>query len=583
MMLGEQRPALSWLGKQLRRHWRAYAWSGALASLTSALGIVDPLVLKWLIDKILPRRSITLLGVAVVVWFMTSILRYGALHWSSLHAFSTSQRLALHLRVFLIRKWNLLSPLYHDKIGPGDKLHRIEHDVDQVANMAGPMLAQLGTLLLTLGMTFAALAWIDIRVTVIAAVSGAVYVVVRRSFRFSFTTAADELQRRASDRMSFLQEHLGAQLEVQLLEAERGQLRAIVKREVARIRADKRLRSGQVVVALSSTILLTSASAILLSLGGLKVINGALSVGALVASLSYLARIFDPLTGVVDISSNCARLLASVNRLREVPELSARTDSKLSTSPASRFRGHLSISVKSFSYESSMSVLENVCLDIEPGEKIAIVGPSGSGKSTLAKLLAGVYTGPLLELRLDGVPAQFLSRACLRSTIAYVPQDTTIFDRSLHDNLKMAWPTATDSELRHVMRTVRLEETLQHSPQSWHQNLGVIGKRLSGGERQRLALARALLRHPSILILDEVTSALDPVTENEVLSNLATEYSSITLVIISHRLRAINWVDKIVMLKNGRIVEQGPPQELLRHSELYHRFSMIDGAAMPCT
>jgi ABC-type multidrug transport system fused ATPase/permease subunit len=581
-MLGEHRRALTWLGAQLCRDWHAYSWSGVLAVLVSALSIVDPLILKWLIDEILPRRSVALLGLAVAVWFVTSIARYGALHLGSLQSFSASQRLSLHLRVLLIRQWNLLSAIYHDRISVGDKLHRIEHDVDQVASMAGPLLTQLSTLLLTLSMTFAALAWIDMRVTAIAAVSATVYIIARRSFRFSFAGAADELQRRASDRMSFLQEHLGAQVQVQLLQAERGQLRAIVQREVARIRADKRLRSNQVMLALSSTVLLTSASAVLLSLGGLKVIGGTLSVGALVASLSYLARMFDPLAAFVDIHPRCARLFASIKRLLDVAEAPLAAESKVLTPRARPCRGHISISVKSFGYEPSISVLDNVDLNIEPGEKVAIVGPSGSGKSTLAKLLAGLYSGPLLELRLDGISTKRLSKECVRSNIAYVPQDTIIFDRSLRDNLKMVRPTATDTELLRVLHTVRLDEALRLSPQLWHQNLGGTGKRLSGGERQRLALARALLQNPTVLILDEITSALDAVTEGEVLTNLATEYCDLTLVIISHRLRAINWVDRIVMLRNGRIIDQGAHEELLLRSDSCHPLSMRDASPTHC-
>jgi ATP-binding cassette subfamily B protein len=218
-----------------------------------------------------------------------------------------------------------------------------------------------------------------------------------------------------------------------------------------------------------------------------------------------------------------------------------------------------------FAYDPQKPVLRDLTLDVADGEKVAIVGESGCGKSTVAQLLMRMYDPVAGELRVGGERTRDVTLKSLRTFIAYVPQDPMLFDASLKENLLYGSPRAGDAELEDVIRVAALEETVSRLPNGWDAPVGARGAQLSGGERQRVAIARALLQKPRVLILDEATSALDSATEAALLSRLRDELSERTVLVIAHRLSAILWADRIVVLRDGGVAEQGS------HIELYNR------------
>jgi ABC-type multidrug transport system fused ATPase/permease subunit len=308
----------------------------------------------------------------------------------------------------------------------------------------------------------------------------------------------------------------------------------------------------------------------ILGYGSYQVFVGALTVGGLVASYSYMARLFDPLNAAVEIYSRLNRMSTSIGRILEVietaPTVDERQDAVYLPSPV---RGYVEMKDVHFSYRKEQPVLQKLDLKLEAGEKVALVGISGSGKSTIAKLIARLYDAERGTVCIDGTDVRSVRLESLRTRICYVMQEGILFDRTLKENLLLGRPSATTSELRQVIEIADLEGLLRRLPKGWDTPLGPRGNALSGGERQRVALARAVLQHPRLLLLDESTSALDAPSERRIFTSLAHYFANHTMVFISHRISALKWVDRIVVLNQGMVEDQGTHEQLIGRSELY--------------
>ncbi len=223
----------------------------------------------------------------------------------------------------------------------------------------------------------------------------------------------------------------------------------------------------------------------------------------------------------------------------------------------------------SFAYRNGPPVLNGLDLKLEAGEKVALVGVSGSGKSTIARLIARLYDADKGALYIDGIDTRDIRLKSLRTNICYLMQDTILFDRTLKENLLLGKPSATNEEIIKAIEIADLGELLARLSKGWDTPIGPKGNALSGGERQRLALARAVLQNPSLLLLDESTSALDGPSERRVFANLIQRFPRQTMIFVSHRIAALKWVDRIVVLNQGMIEEQGTHVQLVRNGGLY--------------
>jgi len=223
----------------------------------------------------------------------------------------------------------------------------------------------------------------------------------------------------------------------------------------------------------------------------------------------------------------------------------------------------------SFSYCEAAPVLDRIDLKLEPGEKVALVGMSGSGKSTIAKLVARLYDVHRGTVYIDGMDVRELRLESLRTKVCYLLQDAVLFDRTLKENLLLGNPLAPTKELHRALEIADMKGLLQRLPKGWDTPVGPRGNALSGGERQRVALARAVLQNPSILLLDESTSALDAPSERRIFMNLAQHFPKQTIVFVSHRIASLKWVDRIIVLNRGMIEEQGTHDQLMHTGGLY--------------
>ncbi len=559
-----------WFARQLRPLLPVYLLSVFLIVLSSLMFLLDPLLLKWLIDRVLPTKNYRLLLVAALGFFALYLFRLGFFALAQLMSFRTVQDLVFHVRLGILRQMNLLSPDYHETTPAGERLYRIEQDVDQVAEVGASLVPYILQSLFNSIFVMATMFTLDFRLMCVVFPLMPVFLVFRKNFEGRLRQASDVAQEKASKESSFLQEHLTSIVQVQLLHREGSQTDAFVDYAKARVKALNRREWVQVLFSSSFMAVVALGTIAILGYGSYQVFVGALTVGGMVAFYSYMGRLFDPLRAAVDIYSQLNRLSTNIRRIMEVTEMIPTvTELPNAVTFLPRSAGYAELKGVCFSYRNGPLVLDGLNLRLEPGEKVALVGFSGSGKSTIAKLIARLYDVSKGAVCIDGIDVRSVRLESLRTKVGYVLQDAVLFDRTLKENLLLGNPSASIRDLTRALEIADLVGVLRRLPGGWDAQLGPRCNALSGGERQRLALARAVLQNPSILLLDESTSALDAPSERSVLRNLAEYFSRQTIVFVSHRLSSLKWVDRIVVLNRGAIEEQGTHDQLLGSGRLY--------------
>ncbi|MFC4114414.1 ABC transporter ATP-binding protein [Nonomuraea zeae] len=306
----------------------------------------------------------------------------------------------------------------------------------------------------------------------------------------------------------------------------------------------------------------------LLVLGAYLALGGDIGAAELLAILVLAARSADPLLSLSDIGG----------KVRGARSELARLDTVLRTEPLPEAREPIEPAGRDLEFDSVVfrhgdrTVIDGVSLSVPEGQRLAVVGPSGSGKSTLLQLLARFYDVDAGAVRVGGVDVRAIGTEVLMARIAVVFQDVYLFDGTIEENVRLGRPGASEAEVRAAASAARLDDVIERLPGGWAANVGEGGALLSGGERQRVSIARALLKNAPIVLLDEVTSALDPVNEAAVHDGIERLMAGRTVVMVAHRLRTVRRADRIVFLDGGRIVEAGDHDELLRRDGRYAEF-----------
>lgn len=532
--------------------------------------LLDPLLIKWLIDKVLPKRDLRLLLLAAGGFLGIYVCRLGFSALAGIVSFRTVQNLVFRIRLDILEHMNRLSADYHESTPIGEKLYRMEQDVDQVAELGSSLVPYVLQTTFNAVFVIGTMFFLDFRLTILLLPLMPLFFVFRRHFESRLRQASDRAQQESSRESSFLQEHLSSVIQIQLLHRERSQVQAFLERAEARMKSLNHRTLTETLFRSCCMAVIAVGTIATLGYGGYEVFVGALTVGGLVAFYSYLARLFDPLNAAVDIYSRFNRLSASIRRILEVIEKTPTVSESLGAvhlpSPS---RGYVELQEVSFSYGKGTPVVDGLELKLEAGEKVALVGISGSGKSTISKLIARLYDVNQGAVYIDGIDVRAVRLESLRTKVCYLMQDAVLFDRTLKENLLLGKPSATSEELIEALAIADLGELIGQLPQGWDTPIGPKGNFLSGGERQRLALARLVLQNPSVLLLDESTSALDGPSEHRVFTNLVERFTDKTIVFVSHRISSLKWVDRIVVLSGGIVEEQGTHDRLVGNGGLY--------------
>ncbi len=561
-----------WFARQLRPLLGAHIFGVLLITFSGLMFLLDPLLIKWLIDRVLPKRDFHLLIVVSASLFAIYVCRLGSAAVARLVTFRTVQKLAFRIRLDIFEKMNLLSADYHEKKPVGDKLYRMEQDVDQVAELGSGLVPSVLQTAVNTVFVVGTMSILNFRLTCILLPLLPMFFVLRKYFEQRLRLSSESAQRTASDENSFLQEHLGHIVQIQLLRQERSHTTGFVEKAKARVLSLNYRTLTETLFGVCSMGVISVGAIGILGYGGYQVFMGGLTIGGLVAFYSYLIRLFEPLNVAVDVYSRLARLGASARRIVEVINMSPTViDSPASVNLPEDIRGAIDFRNVEFNYRDGVTVLAGLNFQVSAGERVALVGSSGSGKSTIAKLMVRVYDATRGSVHIDGVDVHDIKLESLRSRVCYLMQDAVLFDRTLKENLLLGNPNATEQELIQAIEIADLRTVLDRLPLGWETAVGPRGSTLSGGERQRVAIARAVLQNPSVIVLDESTSALDAPSEQTVFRNLNRYFSKQTIVVISHRMSALTWVDRFVVLAEGTIGEQGRHDQLIRRRGLYER------------
>ena len=316
-------------------------------------------------------------------------------------------------------------------------------------------------------------------------------------------------------------------------------------------------------------VVLSGSTALVFLYGGQRAIDGTLTLGTLVAFMAYQLRLFGPIQALMGLYASMATVRVSLGRVHEILDVAPEVVEAATPVGLPTARGELELDDVSFSFERGAPVVEHVSLRVAPGECLAIVGPSGGGKSTIADLVLRLLDPDAGTVRLDGHDLRTLKLADLRGRVALVDQEPAVFHASVADNIRYARPSATDAEVEAAAKAAGLDVFISALPDGYDTTLGERGAAFSAGERQRVAVARALLADPAVLVLDEATAALDPRSERRVIEGYESVMAGRTTLLITHR-AALAWrADRVVVIDGARVVEEGTPAQLMTRGGLF--------------
>ena len=565
-----------WLTKQIRPlvHWHLASFLSITAG--SLLALLSPLLLKWLIDSLIPHKSMGLLLLAVALIFISHQGRVALTSLGSYLMLSASQKMALTLRMTLLKHLDTLSANYYEETPVGAAMYPLKDPIEEISYFGSDLLPAILRMLLTTAFTLAAMSALSPTLTVAVLPLIPVFLATRQYFRRKLATDADAAQ---SDRLvwsNFLEEHLSAVIPIQFLGQEKRQERRAFRLLARSVRSQQRLFQTTTWFSVWSSLAVVLAMSAVIGDGGKRVLEGTLSVGSLVAFYGFVTQLFEPLSGASELYAGAQKTFASIRQVQAAFSLRPSvTNAAGALVLSSEHPADVEFRAVEFGYSRNKELLRIPSLRVVAGEHIAIAGENGAGKSTLAKLIARLYDPISGSVCLGGEDIRNLHLKSLRRTVGYLPRDPVLFDGSIMSNLRFVRPTASEQELEEAMQIVGLSALVASLPEGLRQRIGPDGCQLSGGERQRLALARAYLRKPQVLILDEATSCLDPSAEANILQHLRSKLSLSTFIVISHRLSTYSTLGRVLLLSRGRITLDGDSGSLPGMNSLSSDLSMI--------
>ena len=544
-------------------YWRRLVLVLVLSLIGTGLSLLLPYLTRLLIDRALLGRDTGALVRIVLAFAALTVASFALNVVSGLRYTRVSAEILFDMRLALFRHLQRLSPRFYARMPLGQIASRINSDIGEIQRVAAEIaLSWIGSVLFLAG-----------AVAILIALDPLLFAVSVAVLPLSLL-ALVRYRRRLEDSVAVVRDR-SAGIGTFLIEALQG-MRLVVThnaqdREAARFRArndgfvDALMRMRRLTYLSGGVpgLLLALGSGSVLLVGGWRVIDGVITMGTLVAFVAYQMRLLGPVQSLMGLYASVATARVSLRRVHEILDTPPEVIESDAAIPLLSARGDVVLDDVTFTFDRGAPVLDRAGLTIPAGECIAIVGASGGGKSTIADLLVRQLDPTAGRILLDGYDLRALRLGDVRRHVVVVEQDPFIFNTSVAENIRYARPDAPAADIVAAARSAGLGELLDRLPQGVDTPVGERGRALSAGERQRLAIARAFLADPAVLVLDEATGAVDPATEAQVVSGYEAVMRGRTTIIISHRLEPARRADRVVVLERGRIVEDGPADVLM--------------------
>ncbi len=560
-LFGEYRRALVYV----LPYWRRLVLVLIISLLSTLLGLVQPYIAKLLIDEALLRRNLRALVTVAVLMVVITVFGFVFNILASYRYVAVSADVLFDMRLAVYEHLQRLSPRFYARTRLGEIVSRLNNDVAEVQRVAADtMLALVANVVFLIGSVVIML-WLNWQLFLLSIALVPLSVVALRHYQRRLTGQVKQVRERSADIGSFLIETLMGMRLVVTSTAELHEVKRFRQRNRGFIEALLKMQmTSYLAGAMPGTILTLSTAAVFLY-GGQLVINGQMTIGALVAFLAYHLRLLAPVQSLMGLYTNLATARVSLGRVFELLDEPIEIVDRVDARPIKRPHGEIAFEHVTLRHDRENVVLDDVSFHIPAGSICAIVGPSGVGKSTVADLILRFYDPQLGVVKFDGRDVRDLWMNDLRRAVALVDQSPFLFNASIAENIAYARPEASREEIVAAAHAAAIHDFIEKLPDGYETQVGERGLALSAGERQRIAIARAILRQPAVIVLDEPTAALDPITEQSIAATLSSLLQGRTAIIITHRMSLVEVADQVIVLEGGKVAQTGSPKELIAH------------------
>lgn len=571
-MLRDLRPLVPYL----KRYRRDFFWGGVSVVLSNAIWILFPQVLRAAIDDlnhgVTQQKVLRYAGMLVAVSLAKGIFLF-LTRWIMI---GISREIEFDMRNDLFRHLERQSASYYAEHRTGDIMARMTNDLNAVRQLLGPaIMYSANTVLFSIGAVFFLLRispWLTLVALVPLPLASILVQTIGRKIHERF----ERIQAMFSEISAQAQENFSGARLVRAFAQEEAQIASFETANRENVRRGLRLVQLMGMLWPTLEFILGLSLAITLLVGGHEVLSHRISVGEFVAFNTYMMMLTWPIIALGWVVNLVQRGTASVIRIDELLKHKPSIDDAAADPgivPEARLAGEIEFRHLSFAYADAsgkpVEVLRDISLQIPAGTSLALVGPTGSGKSTLVGLIARLHDAAPGTVLIDGRPIRDYPLQTLRANIGFVPQETFLFSESIRENIAFGAPTASVDDVLHAAEAAHIRKEFEEFPHGLETAVGERGLTLSGGQKQRTAIARAVVRDPAILVLDDALASVDTYTEETILRQLREVMRERTTIFISHRISTVRHADRIAVLVNGRIAELGTHDELLAHGRFY--------------
>jgi ATP-binding cassette subfamily B protein len=521
--------------------------------IATAVGLAQPYISKLLIDEALLRKNARALVWVAVLMVLVTVLGFVLNIISSYQYVRVSADVLFDMRLALYRHLQKLSPRFYTRTRTGEIVSRINNDIAEVQRVTADSSLSLVSNVVFLCGSASIMLYLNWRLFLVSALVLPLSLKALSHYQKQLSTQVRKLRERSADIGSFLIETILGMRLVVTSNAQEREVERFRERNRGFIDALLKMQLTSYLAAATPSAMVTLSTAAIFLYGGKLVIDGTLSVGSLVALMAYHLRLLTPVQGLLGTYTNLVAGEVSLSRLFELLDAPVEVeDSGESLSAA--VRGEIEFDNVSFRHDRDNLVLDHASFRVPAGLMCAIVGPSGIGKSTIADLLMRFYDPDSGVVRLDARDIRDIRLADLRSHIALVDQSAYLLHASIRENIVYGRPDAAWEEIEEAARSAAIHEQIMGLPERYETIVGERGLALSAGERHRITIARALLRDPAVLILDEPSAALDAETEADLVSTMITAMRGRTVIVITHRASFVEMADRVVTLSDAGIL-----------------------------